>query len=138
MFSLNRLGMPNIVTVSELVREHTQQKMELATLLTVPYISMRMELQHKSFSIDEQIRQGKHFVVWSGKFSASQDTSSTQIAVKTISMDKDRYKSSTAALYNEANILNFILRSRGHPNNSENLWNLCAEETSSFRCSALL
>ena len=115
-FSLNRVGTPNFVTISELVREYRQKKMGLATLLTVPYISMRMELPHQSFSMDEEVHRGKNFVVWSGKFAPSQGTSTTPVAVKTVMMDKDQRKSSTAALYNESSILNFILRSGGHKN----------------------
>ena len=115
-FSLNRVGTPNFVTISEMVREYRQKKMGLATLLTVPYISMRMELPHQSFSMDEEVHRGKNFVVWSGKFAPSQGTSTTPVAVKTVMMDKDQRKSSTAALYNESSILNFILRSGGHKN----------------------
>ncbi len=116
-FSLNKEGMPSFVTISELVKEHTQQKMGLATLLTVPYIRKRMELPRESFSMDEEIHQGKHFVVWSGKFAASQGTPpATPVAVKTIIMEKERRKSSTTSLYNEASMLNFILRLGGHTN----------------------
>ena len=112
-YSLNQDGMPNFVTISELVREYRQKRMGLATLATVPYVSMRVELPRESFSMDEQVHQGKHFVVWSGKFAAAH-SSTTPVAVKTIVSDDDERKSSTAALYNEASILNFISRLGGH------------------------
>ena len=47
MYSLNEDGEPRFVTISELVREYTKQRMGLAVLLTVPYISLRMELSRK-------------------------------------------------------------------------------------------
>ena len=123
-YSLNPGGMPNYVTISELVQEYRQKKMGLVTLLTVPYISMRMELPRESFSMDEEIHQGKHLVVWSGKFAASRDKSTTAIAVKTIVVDEEQRTSSKAALYNEASLLNFISRSGGHAN-ILNMFGIC-------------
>ena len=115
-YSMNQDGMPNFVTISELVREYTRTRMGLVTLLTVPYISMRMELPRESFSMDEEIHTGKRFALWSGKFAASQGAPATPVAVKTIPIDEDRHKSNTAALYNESSILNLISRMGGHAN----------------------
>ena len=123
-YSLNPGGMPNYITISELVQEYRQKKMGLVTLLTVPYISMRTELPRESFSMDEEIHQGKHLVVWSGKFAASRDKSTTAIAVKTIVVNEEQRTSSKAALYNEASLLNFISRSGGHAN-ILNMFGIC-------------
>ena len=116
MYSLNEDGEPRFVTISELVREYTKQRMGLAVLLTIPYISLRMELSRKSFSMEKELHQGKRFVVWIGKYATSTGANATPVAVKTVAPDEDQRRANMAALYNEASILNFVSRSGGHKN----------------------
>ena len=116
MYSLNQEGSPNFVTISELVREYTQKRLGLVTLLTLPFISQRMELVRDSFSMDKELHQEKHFVVWSGQFASSTGEGTIPVAVKTIALDQDQRRANMAALYNEVSVLNLVSRSGGHSN----------------------
>ena len=114
-YSLNSCGTPNYVTISELTKSYTSRLLGLVTQMTLPYVSQRSEISRESLKMDKEIYQGKRFTIWSGSFTGTEGVTKPT-AIKTITLDEQRQKEHSSALYTELSALNCLQRLGPHPN----------------------